>query len=114
LLRFIADAPLRSEDRHLVVCPMYHSTAFAFCGFTLTVGGTAVIMSEFDAEEMLRIIERERITTTAVVPTMLHRLLQLPESVRGQYDVSSLRVVFCGGAPLSGALARRFMETFGH
>ena len=62
---------------------------------------------------VLSLIQSERITTTAVVPTMLHRLLQLPDATLAKYDTSSLRGVVCGGAPLSGPLARRFIERFG-
>ncbi len=114
VLRFLAETPIRPGDRHLVVCPMYHSTAFGFMGFVMTVGGTLVIEPAFDPERVLAAIERERITSTAMVPTMLHRLLELPDQTRRRYDTRSLRAVFSGGAPLSGTLARRFMESFGH
>ena len=114
LLSFVAETPIRSDDRHLVVCPMYHSTAFAFASFTMLVAGRLVIMPRFEAEQVLETIERERITTTAMVPTMLHRLLALPDEVFARYDTSSLRVVFSGGAPLTGDLAARFMQRFGH
>src|SRR5690606_2422553 len=73
-----------------------------------------VIEPGFDPERFLAVIERERVTTTAVVPTMLHRLLALPEATRRRYDTRSLRAIFCGGAPLSGELARRTMEELGH
>ena len=114
VLRFLVETPICEDDRHLAVCPMYHSTAFGFIGFTMAVGGTVVVTSAFDAEDFLRIVERERITSTAVVPTMLYRILDLPDEVLTRYDTTSLRAVFCGGAPLSGAIARRFMERFGH
>ncbi|MBW2463234.1 MAG: AMP-binding protein, partial [Deltaproteobacteria bacterium] len=114
VLRFLVETPIREDDRHLAVCPMYHSTAFGFIGFTMAVGGTVVVTSTFDAEDFLRIVERERITSTAVVPTMLYRILDLPEEVLARYDTTSLRSIFCGGAPLSGALARRFTDRFGH
>jgi fatty-acyl-CoA synthase len=110
----LLETPIHHDDRHLVACPMYHSTAFGFIGFTMAVGGSIVIASTFDPEGFLATIESERITTTAVVPTMLHRILELPEAVLSRYDTSTLRAVFSGGAPLSGTLSRRFMERFGH
>ncbi|MCC7537042.1 MAG: AMP-binding protein [Deltaproteobacteria bacterium] len=113
LMRFVAETPLRTDDRHLVVCPMYHSTAYAFAGITTTMGGTVVIPDGFDPEGFLRTVEAERITTSAVVPTMLHRIMALPASVRRRYDTSSLRCIFSGGAPLSGELARAFIHDFG-
>jgi long-chain acyl-CoA synthetase len=48
-------------------------------------------MTKFDAEECLRLIATERVTTTAMVPAHFVRILELPESVRARYDVSSLR-----------------------
>ncbi len=113
VMRFLLETPIHTGDRHLAVCPMYHSTAFGFIGFNLVVGGTTVIAPRFDPEQFLALVERERITTTALVPTMLHRILQLPERTLDRYDTSTLRAVFSGGAPLSGALARRFIARFG-
>jgi long-chain acyl-CoA synthetase len=51
----------------------------------------------FDAEEVLRLLERERISTWGAIPTMLHRVVHHPK-VRS-YDLSSLRAVSFGGAP---------------
>src|SRR5690242_5953913 len=48
-----------------------------------------------------------------VVPVMLQRLLALPPRVIDRYDISSLRVVLCGGAALPAAVATRFMDRFG-
>ncbi|MBX3271589.1 MAG: AMP-binding protein [Sandaracinaceae bacterium] len=113
ILHVLDELPIRADDRHLAVCPMYHSTAFGFISFTLVLGGTVVI-EPFDPEGFLAAIERHRITTTAVVPTMLHRVLELPAEVRARYDTRSLHAVFSGGAPLSGTLARHTIEELGH
>jgi len=112
-VRFLLETPLRFDDVHLVSCPMYHSTAFAFMTFSHIVGATAVILDEWKPETFLAAVERHGGTTTAVVPTMLHRILALPERVRRGYDTRSLRAVFSGGAPLSGALANDFMDAYG-
>ncbi|MDQ3037202.1 MAG: AMP-binding protein [Myxococcota bacterium] len=113
-LQSIDELDLRHDDRHLAICPLYHTTAMGFASFTLVVGGTVVIEPRFTPEGALARIEEERITTTAMVPTMLHRILELPEAVRRRYDTRSLRAVFSGGAPLTGALARAFIEEYGH
>ncbi len=113
ILHVLDELPIRGDDRHLAVCPMYHSTAFGFISFTLVLGGT-VIIEPFDPEGFLAAVERHRITTTAVVPTMLHRVLDLPAEVRARHDTRSLHAVFSGGAPLSGTLARRVIEELGH
>jgi fatty-acyl-CoA synthase len=111
--RFINETPMRVDDVHLVACPLYHSTAFAFLSLSYVVGATAVLMDHFDAEEFLRLVDLHEVTTTAVVPTMLQRILDLPEATRQKYDTHSLRVVFSGGAPLPAPVAIDFMDAYG-
>ncbi|MCW5833415.1 MAG: AMP-binding protein [Labilithrix sp.] len=112
-MRFINETPMRVDDVHLVTCPLYHSTAFGFLSLSHVLGATVVLMDEFKAEPFLELVERHAVTTTAVVPTMLHRVMELPEETRSRYDARSLRVVFTGGAPLPGPLAIDFMDAFG-
>ncbi len=113
ILSFVEQTPMRAGETHLAVCPLYHATAFGFCSITYILGGTVVVQSEFRPETFLETIERYRITTTAVVPTMLHRLLELgPEAIR-RYDTSSLKAIFTGGAPLSATLARDVLDVMG-
>ncbi len=112
-MRFINETPMRVDDVHLVACPLYHSTAFGFLSFSHLLGATAVLMDEFKAETFLEMVERYGITTTAVVPTMLHRIMELPEETRRRHDTRSLRIVFTGGAPLPGPLGIDFMDAFG-
>jgi fatty-acyl-CoA synthase len=110
---FLERVPMRRSDRHLCVCPLYHSTGLGFASMSLMVGGAVVLEPEFEPMSFLRTVERERITTTALVPTMLHRLMALdPEVIRG-HSTRSLRVVACGGAQLPAPLARRALDAFG-
>ncbi len=112
-LSFIAETPMRTDDVHLVACPLYHSTAFAFVGLTGILGATSVLMDEFKPEAFLEYVERFGVTTTAVVPTMLHRVLSLGPDKLGAHDTRTLRVIFSGGAPLSASLALDVMDRFG-
>jgi long-chain acyl-CoA synthetase len=64
----------------------------------LAVGGANVVMERFDAEETLRLIEAERISTMFIVPTMIQRLIHSPRFATT--DLSSLRSVMYGGAPI--------------
>ncbi|MBM4373507.1 MAG: acyl--CoA ligase [Deltaproteobacteria bacterium] len=112
VLGFLVEVPLRVGQRHLAVCPLYHATAFAFVGFSFLLGNT-VVLADFEAEDFLDLLERYRIHHAAVVPTQLYRVLELGRDVVRARDTSSLVALFCGGAPLSGALASRVMEAFG-
>ncbi|MBK8256458.1 MAG: AMP-binding protein [Polyangiaceae bacterium] len=113
VLSFIEQTPMIAGETHLVTCPLYHATAFGFTSFTYILGGSVVVMGDFKPETFLETVERYRITTTAVVPTMLHRILELgPDKIR-KYDLTSLKVIFSGGAPLSATLARDVLDTLG-
>jgi acyl-CoA synthetase (AMP-forming)/AMP-acid ligase II len=113
-IQLLDELPVRVGDRHLAVCPLYHSTAFAFATITTMLGGTVFVERKFDPETALRRIAEERIATTAMVPTMLNRILALPEATRRRYDLRSLKAIFTAGAPLSGALARETIAELGH
>jgi fatty-acyl-CoA synthase len=109
----IAQVGIRSEDRHLVVCPLYHSAAPAFVIIMQSLGATVVVTDHFDAEEILATIEREKITCAFMVPTQLMRLTTLDERVRRKHDTSSLRWILSGAAPLTTETARRFQAAYG-
>jgi long-chain acyl-CoA synthetase len=70
-------------------------------------------MPRFEPEELLHLIERERIDTIFMVPTMFIRLLKLPEAVRRKYDVSSLRHVIHAAAPCPADVKRAMIEWWG-
>jgi len=111
---FMATMGMRHDDVHLVICPLYHSAAPAFAGMMMTLGATVVVCDHFDPEQILATIQRERVTSAFMVPTMLVRLTALDESVRRRYDTSSLRWICSGAAPLATDTARRFQEQFGY
>ena len=112
-MRFLAETPMRVEDVHLAVCPLYHSTAIGFLTFTHLLGATAVIMDDFKPEAFLQTVERFGVTTTAVIPTMLHRVLALGPDAIAKYSTRSLRAIFAGGAPVPGPLVTQAMDQFG-
>src|SRR5262249_61527878 len=63
VLDFVSRFPLRHDERHLVVCPLYHSMAAAFVTMVMMIGGCCVIVRHFEPEAVLRLIERERATS---------------------------------------------------
>ncbi len=113
VLDFLGQVGWNHDDVQLVVCPLYHSAAPVFAALMFTLGGTVVIGDHFDAEGVLALIERERITCAFMVPTQLVRLCSLPAETLARYDTSSLRWVLSGAAPLATETARRFQDTFG-
>ena len=74
-------------------------------------GGTNVILGGFDPARLLRTIEHERVTSTVMVPTMLYHLLDLPGIA--DRDLSSLRTLTYGAAPMGPERIEQAMDTFG-
>jgi fatty-acyl-CoA synthase len=109
----IMQMQVRADDRHLVVCPLYHSAAPAFVAVMMSLGGTVILQNHFDPEQSLQIIEKGHITCSLMVPTMLIRLAALPPETIAKYSTRTLRWVMSGAAPLSTEAARRFMDAFG-
>ncbi len=102
------------EDMHLCTGPLYHAAPLAFSlSSPLAFGVGTVLMERWDAEEALRLIEAHQVTHTHMVPTMFHRLLSLPDEVRGRYNVSSLRYVLHGAAPCPVPVKRSLIEWLG-
>ncbi len=100
------------DDVHLVVGPLYHTAPGGYGFLHLFLGATLVIMTKFEAEQALALIERHRVTTTHMVPVNFIRILDLPETTRRRYDVSTLRRVLHAAAPCPEAIKRRIMEYF--
>ena len=98
---------------HLVACPLYHSAPFANVFFSMSQGQSVVIMPRFDAEETLRLIAAQGVTTTHLVPTQLLRLLRLPDAVKARHDLRSLRAVYHGAAPCPPWVKQAIIEWFG-
>jgi len=113
IVHFISSFPLKRDERHLVLCPLYHSAAPAMVAMVMGVGGCVVILPRFEPEEVLRTIERERITSLMAVPTMLQRLTSVAPEIQRRFDYSSLRWIMSGAAPLPTETARRTEELFG-
>jgi fatty-acyl-CoA synthase len=98
---------------YLSPAPLYHSAPLVYCMSMLRLGATVVVMEHFDAAVCLELIERHGVTHAQFVPTMFVRMLHLPESERGRYDVSSLRSVVHAAAPCPVAVKRQMLEWWG-
>ena len=93
--------------------PMYHSAPAAYGMGSARLGLHIVLQPRFDAEDMLRLIERHRVSHMHIVPTMFVRLLRLPDEVKRRHDLSSLRWITHGAAPCAPAVKRQMIEWWG-
>jgi len=97
------------DDVHLLCGPAYHTAPGSYAVMHLVEGAPVVIMARFDADECLRLIERERVTTSHMVPANFVRLLEADWSA---CDRSSIRKVLHAAAPCPVDVKRRIMKVF--
>jgi fatty-acyl-CoA synthase len=106
----IAEIHLTDRDVWVHVAPLFH-LADAWATWAVTwVGGTHVLVREFDAKAVLEIIQREKVTLTNLIPTMLNLMVNHPDA--GKFDYNSLRVLLSGGAPIAPEVVRKIVDTF--
>ena len=100
---------LRADDVSPIFTPLYHAGGLmAFLGPIFTIGGTIVLHRGFDPAEIFRIIAREGCTVMLGVPTIWKLLADAPEFAEA--DLSSLRCLYSGGAPLPTWLAEIYQR----
>jgi acyl-CoA synthetase (AMP-forming)/AMP-acid ligase II len=98
-------------DKILLVMPLFHIGARSQ-GTALTYrGGTLVIHRSFDAREVVKTIERDRITQVHLAPTLVQQVLDLPDI--DQYDLSSIKTLNYAAAPMPITVLRRALKRFG-
>ncbi|MGO9280743.1 MAG: long-chain fatty acid--CoA ligase [Streptosporangiaceae bacterium] len=103
---------LSDRDRVLPVVPMFHANAWGLCYAAVMAGADLIMPDRFlQPEPLVRLIEAERPTLAGAVPTIWNGLLQQVRSHGG--DLSSLRLVPCGGAAVPHALQEAYNKELG-
>ncbi len=112
---FLAMFDLKPEDDNVHICgsPLYHTAVLFFATASLHSGHSVVLMDKWHPEDMLKLIEQHRVTTSHMVPTQFHRLLGLPDDVRSRYDVSSLRAMVHAAAPCPVDTKHKMLDWWG-
>jgi fatty-acyl-CoA synthase len=106
----IAELHLTDSDRWIHVAPMFH-LADAWATWAITwAGGTHIFVRSFDPPEILEIMEKERVTVSNMIPTMLNLLINHPDAKRRAFP--SLRVLLSGGAPIASEVVKKLVTTF--
>jgi len=102
---------MSDADRVLHVVPLFHVNGWGTPQALTAVGGTHVMLRKIIAQDILRLIERERITILLGVPTIFNTLVNEPTI--GTFDLTSLRRAVTGGAPASPNLIQTMEEKLG-
>ena len=103
----------RKGQTYLSPAPLYHAAPWVGVAGTIRLGGTVVVMEQFDPEQFLRWSRRHRVTHTQLVPTMFSRMLKLPEATRRRYDLSSLEVAIHAAAPCPVPVKEAMIDWWG-
>jgi acyl-CoA synthetase (AMP-forming)/AMP-acid ligase II len=103
--------PINRNDVHLDLLPMFHVGCLWHMKCHFYIGSTNVLLERPDPKLVLEAIERERVTTTALIPPMAVPIINYPDIEK--YDVSSMRLIIYAGAPMPAAMTKRMNEIFG-
>ena len=95
----------REGGVYLHAAPIFHIADFPAMFATPAFGARQVTIPKFSPQIFCELVQRERVTHTVLVPTMLNLLTQMPEA--RPYDLSSLEVLAYGGSPIAPELVRR-------
>jgi acyl-CoA synthetase (AMP-forming)/AMP-acid ligase II len=104
----VSQLGLQASDRHAVVLPMTHAAWFTLAAH-LHVGAVTHLPLSWDPKRYLELVERERLTTLHMIPTLLGDLVE----VVGVHDVSSARLLTVAGSPMPLEMYRRARRVFG-
>ncbi|MEW5736375.1 MAG: AMP-binding protein [Thermodesulfobacteriota bacterium] len=108
---FYLDLHKIKDMRSLIVTPLYHAGTIAGL-LPALYGGTLVLLSRFEPENILKTIQDERISWSFMVPTMLKRLVSLPPEIQNKYDLSSMVSLISAAAPCAPELKKQVNELF--
>jgi len=110
----IVDYGFTLHDYGMIVMPLCHVNS-TFYSFVFTyIGGAVYVHREynFDAAELLEIIDREKVTFTSLIPTHYALILAAPETARKKFDGASMKQILCSSAPVRQQMKLDVMKFF--
>ncbi len=107
-LSMIINLKLDYKDVVMGGGPLYHMGTFGYLIPSFYVGATWVMVRQFDVQEVLKVIQNEKITVCWFAPSMINFMLQFPQIK--DYDLSSLRLIQYGGSPMPPQVLKRAIE----
>lgn len=104
---------MRANPTLLQPGPLYHAGPQSSTSVAVRMGGTTVLMERFDTKRFLELVDQYKVTHTVVVPTMMSRLLALPDDVRTSFSLKSLEAVVHGAAPCPRTVKQAMIDWLG-
>ena len=100
------------NERLNLVLPLHHVNSTVFSITSLMVGGTLILNSRYSVSAFWRVIAQEQATSASIVPTIMADLLARKEEANN-LDISSLKKIMIGSAPVPAKVAGEFYDHFG-
>jgi long-chain acyl-CoA synthetase len=105
---------LTANDRFYVAAPIYHSAPNTLSLCSLAASDVDIYIStKFDPEDFLAAMDKYQITHIYIVPTMMIRLLKLPQYIREKYDLRSLKYALSTGSACPADIKKAMIQWFG-
>jgi len=100
------------EEKCLLCVPFYHVMGLQSLLISIYAARSIILMRQFETKEWFETVERERVYRTLLVPTMLKRIVDYPDFHK--YDLSSLKVITYGAAPMPFEVIKKAIELMPH
>jgi len=110
VLENVTPADPELEERNILTVPLYHVAGIQAMMAAIYGGRTLIMERQFEAKEWMELVEKEKANRAMMVPTMLKQLMDHPEF--GKHDLSSLRVITYGAAPMPLPVIKKALEVF--
>jgi acyl-CoA synthetase (AMP-forming)/AMP-acid ligase II len=110
LVNFIIEADIRKGDRSFFAAPLFHVAALLQTLLFIFLGETSFIMDKFVPVDLLKLIEKERLTVGQLIPAMWISLLQVPNI--DNYETGTLRRVITGASVMPVEVMAQALKRF--
>jgi len=110
VLENVTPADPMTDEKNILTVPLYHVAGIQAMMAAIYGGRTMVMERQFEPVEWMGLVQQEKVDRAMMVPTMLKQLLDHPDFEK--YDLSSLRVITYGAAPMPLPVIRKAMEVF--
>jgi acyl-CoA synthetase (AMP-forming)/AMP-acid ligase II len=106
----VTPADPEAAESNILTVPLYHVAGIQAMMAAIYGGRTLVMERQFEAKEWMELVEREKANRAMMVPTMLKQLLDHPDF--SKHDLSSLKVITYGAAPMPLPVIKKALEVF--
>ena len=110
VLENVTPADPELEEKNILTVPLYHVAGIQAMMAAIYGGRTMIVERQFEAKEWMELVTREKASRAMMIPTMLKQLMDHPDFSR--YDLSSLKIITYGAAPMPLPVIKKAMEVF--